>query len=98
LIREDLHADSVIPIRSWNNEIIGGTYRQEIARQFNGVVYPRRQVAENKFSVLKRKFGEALKVRIYRLQIKEIKINVILYNLSRMITTLSFLVIIEEFY
>lgn len=77
---------------------LGGTYRQEIARQFNGVVYPRRQVAENKFPVLKRKSGEALKVRIYRLRIKEIKINVILYNLSRMITTLSFLVLIEEFY
>ena len=48
LIREDLHANSVIPIRSWNNEIIGGTYRQEMARQFNYIIYPRRQIVENK--------------------------------------------------
>jgi len=46
---------SVIPIRSWNNEIIGGTYRQEMARQFNDDIYPRRQLVENKFSVLKKK-------------------------------------------
>ena len=37
LIREDLHANSVIPIRSWNNEIIGGTYRREMAHQFNDI-------------------------------------------------------------
>ena len=34
LIREDLHANSVIPVRSWNNDIVGGTYRQEMALQF----------------------------------------------------------------
>jgi hypothetical protein len=45
---------------------------------------------------LKRMFGEALKARIYRLQVKEIKIKEILYNLSRMISILSFLVLIEE--
>ena len=28
-IREDLHADSIIPIRSWNNEVVGGKYRPE---------------------------------------------------------------------
>ncbi len=47
---------------------------------------------------MKRKFGEALKARTYRLQIKEIKIKVLLYNLSRMISTWLFLVLIEEFY
>jgi hypothetical protein len=30
--REDLHADSIIPIRSENNEVIGGTYCQEMAQ------------------------------------------------------------------
>jgi hypothetical protein len=50
------------------------------------------------FSVLKRKFGESLKARKFRLQVKEIKIKVILYNLSRMILTLSILIFIEEFY
>jgi hypothetical protein len=55
-------------------------------------------MVETVFSVLKRKFGESLKARKFRFQIKEIKIKVILYNLSRLISTLSFLSLIEEFY
>jgi hypothetical protein len=43
-------------------------------------------------------FGEALKARKYRLQVKEIKIKVILYNLSRMISTFAFLILFKEFY
>ena len=35
LIREDLQGESIIPIRSWNNETISGKYRQEMARQFD---------------------------------------------------------------
>ena len=31
LIREDLHANSVIPIHSWNNKIIGSNYRRQMA-------------------------------------------------------------------
>ena len=41
LIREELHANSVIPIRSWNNDIIEGTYRREMAQQFNHIIYLR---------------------------------------------------------
>jgi hypothetical protein len=47
---------------------------------------------------LKRKFGESLKARKYQLQVKEIKIKVILYNLSRAMKSFSVLVVIEEFY
>ena len=83
LIREHLHVNSVIPIRSWKNEIIGGTYRQEMAYQFNGVVYPRRQLVETKFSVLKRKFGGDLKARIFLIQMKEISVKMIVCNLHR---------------
>jgi len=94
LIREDLHSFSVIPIRSWNNEIISGTYRQEMARQFNDVVYPRRQLVENKFSVLKRKFSGDLKARRYLIQMKEIANKMIVCNLHRFLQ----FVIIEVFY
>jgi transposase len=83
LIREDLHANSVIPIRSWNNEIIGGKYRQEMAHQFNDVVYPRRQIVENKFSVLKRKFSGDLKARRFLIQTKEIANKMIVCNIHR---------------
>jgi hypothetical protein len=50
------------------------------------------------FSILKRKFGESLKTRKYRLQVKEIKIKVMLYNFSKMISSFLFLILIEEFY
>jgi hypothetical protein len=53
-------------------------------------------MVETVFSVMKRKFGEALNARKYRLQIKEIKIKIILYNLSRMISSLSFLVLLRN--
>ena len=94
LIREDLHANSVIPIRSWNNEIIGGKYRQEMACQFNNVVYPRRQLVENKFSVLKRKFSADLKARRFLIQTKEIANKMIVCNIHSFLLVL----IIEVFY
>ena len=83
LIREDLHANSVIPIRSWKNEVIGGTYRQEMACQFNDSIYPRRQLVENKFSVLKRKFNGDLKARRFLIQMKEIANKMIVCNIHR---------------
>jgi hypothetical protein len=94
LIREDLHANSVIPIRSWNNEIISGTYRQEMALQFNDVVYPRRQLVENKFSVLKRKFDGDLKARKFLIQMKEISGKMIVCNLHSLLQ----FVVVEVFY
>lgn len=56
-------------------------------------MYHQKNMVETVFSVLKRKFGEFLKARKFRLQIKEIKIKVILSNLSRLISTLSILIL-----
>jgi hypothetical protein len=50
LIREDLHADSIIPIRSWNNDVVGGTYRQEMALQFDDVRYRKRNWSKTSFA------------------------------------------------
>jgi hypothetical protein len=94
LIREDLHADSIIPIRSWSNEFVGGTYRKEMALQFDDVRYRKRQPVENKFSVRKRKFSGDLKARIFTIQKKEIAGKMIVCNIHRF---LQFL-IIEVFY
>jgi hypothetical protein len=82
-IREDLNADSIIPIRSWNNEVIGGTYRQEMALRFDDVRYRRRQLVENMFSVLKRKFCGDLKARRFSIQMKEIAGKMIVCNIHR---------------
>jgi hypothetical protein len=83
LIRYDLHAHSVIPIRSWKNEIISGKYRQEMARQFDSTRYPKRQIVETKFSVLKRKFSGDLKARIFLIKMKEIAGKMIVCNIHR---------------
>jgi len=81
MIREDLHADSIIPIRSWNNDVVGGTYRQEMALHFDDEKYVRRQLVENIFSVLKRKFRGDLKARMFLVQKKEITNKMIVCNI-----------------
>jgi len=98
LICDTLNSCSLIPIRNRKRKRISGYYRRRLALAFDDEKYHQRNKVETVFSVLKRKFGEALKARLFRLQVKEIKIKVILYNLSKMITTLSFLVLVEEFY
>jgi hypothetical protein len=42
LIREELKADSILPVRSWKNEFVGGIYPQEMALHFDDVRYPRK--------------------------------------------------------
>lgn len=54
-----------------------------MACQFNDVVYPRRQLVENKFSVLKRKSGGDLKVRKFLIQSKEIANKMIVCDIHR---------------
>jgi hypothetical protein len=98
LIRDTLNSYSLIPVRNRKRKRISGYYRRRIVQLFDQEKYHQRNKVETVFSVMKRKFGESLKARKYRLQIKEIKIKVILYNLSRMILTFSILIFIEEFY
>jgi hypothetical protein len=98
LIQDTMGSCSLIPVRNRKRKRISGYYRRRIAQSFEEEKYHQRNKVETVFSVLKRKFGEALKARKYRLQVKEIKIKIILYNISRMISTLSFLILFEEFY
>jgi hypothetical protein len=93
-IREDLHSDSIIPLRSWNADHVGGNYRQEMVLNFDTVRYGKRQLVETRFSVLKKRFGGDLKARIFLIQIKEISGKMIVCNIHRF---LQFLVI-EVFY
>ena len=98
IIHDTLHADSLIPIRNRKRKRISGFYRRKIALGFNDLQYHQRNKVETVFSVLKRKFGESMKARKFRFQVKEIKIKIILYNLSRAMNSFSILVVIEEFY
>ena len=98
LIRDTLNSCSLIPIRNRKRKRISGYYRRKMVSLFDSDQYHQRNKVETVFSVLKRRFGESLKSRKYRLQVKEIKIKVILYNLSRMMKLFCVLVLIEEFY
>jgi len=85
LIRDDLNAYSLIPVRTRKRKRIFGVYQRELARFFDKSRYHQRNKVETVFSVLKRKFGEALKARKFQAQIKELKIKLILYNISKII-------------
>ena len=85
LIRDDLNAYSLIPVRTRKRKRISGVYRRELARSFDQTCYHQRNKVETVFSVLKRKFGETLKARKFQAQIKELKIKLIFYNISKII-------------
>jgi hypothetical protein len=94
IIRQDLNADSIIPLRLWKNEIVGGTYRKEMVLRFDDPKYRRRQLVETTFSVLKRKFGGDLKARKFLIQIKEIASKMIVYNILKFLLWFFF----QDFY
>jgi hypothetical protein len=98
LIRDTMHSCSLIPVRTRKRKRISGYYRKRLAQSFDFTRYHQRNKVETAFSVMKRKYGESLKVRKVRLQVKEIKMKVILYNISRLLILCSLPIFIEEFY
>jgi hypothetical protein len=84
LIQDTLNASSFVPVRKRKRKRIFGYYRRSLALSFDREKYHQRNKVKTAFSVLKRKFGDTLKARIFRLQVKEIKIKVILYDISKL--------------
>ena len=85
LIRDDLNSYSLIPIRTRKRKWISGFYRKELSLSFDLTLSHRRNLVGTVFSVLKRKLGEGVKTRKYSGQLKELKIKLILYNISKII-------------
>ena len=83
LIREEIKADSIIPLRVRKRKRIKGKYRKQLYLSFDKIKYNRRNIAETTFSVVKRKFGEVLRARKFYNQVKEIKIKLIVYNINK---------------
>ena len=98
MIRDDLQSFSLIPVKTRKRKRIMGHYRRELSRSFDEHLYHRRNLVETAFSVLKRKFGECLKARKYRNQVKEIKIKIIIYNIGKIPQSFFVFIKIEEFY
>jgi transposase len=88
LIREEIKADSIIPLRVRKRKKIKGKYRRELNNNFDKPKYNKRNIAETTFSVVKRKFGETLRSRNYYNQVKEIKIKLIVYNIDKKVIRL----------
>ena len=83
LIREEMNADSIIPLRQRKRKKVGGKYRKQLHMVFDKIKYNQRNTAETTFSVVKRKFGETLRARKFRNHVKEIKLKLIVYNIDK---------------
>jgi hypothetical protein len=86
LVREDLHAFSIIPARYehvpvWRTH---GKYRKEMKRNYSKLLYNQRNKDETIMSVIKRMFGEHLMSRLTRTQNRELSFRCITYNMHRL--------------
>ncbi|ABE51655.1 Hypothetical protein Mbur_0689 [Methanococcoides burtonii DSM 6242] len=72
-------------MRQRERKRIKGRYRKKMLQEFDSKIYSMRNLSETMFSVLKRKYGENLRARKYRNQVKEVKFKVILHNLDKFI-------------
>ena len=83
LIREEMKADSIIPLRQRKRKKVGGKYRKQLLLVFDKIKYNQMNMVKTTFSVVKRKFGETLMARKFRNQVKEIKLKLIVYNIDK---------------
>ena len=83
LVREYLHAFSVIPARYEHVPIwrTHGRYRKQMKRGYSKLLYNQRNKDETIMSVIKRLFGEHLMSRLTRTQNRELSFRCITYNI-----------------
>ena len=86
LVREDLHALSIIPARYEHVPIwrTHGRHRKQMKRGYSKVLYNQRNKDETIVSVIKRLFGEHLMSRSIRTQNRELSFRCITYNMHRL--------------
>jgi hypothetical protein len=86
LVREKLHAFSIIPTRYEDVPIwrTYGRYRKQMKRSYSKPLYHQRNKDETIVSVIKRLFGEHISSRHVRTQNRELSFRCIAYNLHRL--------------
>ncbi|HKG41749.1 MAG TPA: IS5 family transposase [Nitrososphaeraceae archaeon] len=86
LVREDLHAFSVIPSRYEHVPIwrTHGMYRKQMKRGYSKILYNQRNKDETIVSVIKRLFGEHITSRLVRTQNRELSFRCMAYNMHRL--------------
>jgi hypothetical protein len=86
LVRENLHAFSIIPARYEHVPIwrTHGKYRKRMKRGYSKLLYNQRNKDETIVSVIKRLFGEYLMSRLIKTQNRELSFRCITYNMHRL--------------
>jgi transposase len=93
LIREEIKADSIVPVRERKRKKIKGEYRKQLYLIFDNNRYNRRNIVEAIISVVKRKFGETIRARKFRNQVKEIKVKIIVYNINKKVIAIIYIIL-----
>ena len=95
LVRETLHAFSVIPARYEHVPIwrTHGRYRKQMKRGYNERLYNQRNKHETIMSVIKRLFGEYISSRLVKTQNRELSFRCIAYNMHRLTNIVIFVMI-----
>ena len=95
LVRETLHAFSVIPARYEHVPIwrTHGRYRKQMKRGYNELLYNQRNKDETIMSVIKRLFGEYISSRLVKTQNRELSFRCIAYNMHRLTNIVIFVMI-----
>ena len=98
LVREELHAFSVIPARYEHVPIwkTHGRYRKQMKRGYSKLLYGQRNKDETILSVIKRLFGEHITSRLVRTQNRELCLRCIAYNMHRLTNLVIILVVSTE--
>ncbi len=91
LLRDELHAQSVIPARQqyvpvWRT---GGRYRKEMKRGYPEKTYHQRSKDETIFSVVKRTMGDEVRSVKTKGQNNEMRLRLIAYNAMRIANVAS---------
>lgn len=94
-VRDDVGAVSVIPVRKRGK--VWGRYRKMMDDNFDRSVYNRRSVAECVFSIVKRRFGDTVYSRSWKLQKKELKLMFAAHNVQRYVMK-CVIISVEDFY
>jgi hypothetical protein len=85
LLREELHALSIIPTRHEDVPIwrTRGRYRKEMKRGYSKKTYHQRSKDETIFSVVKRTMGDEVRSIGVKAQNNEVRMKIISYNAAR---------------
>jgi hypothetical protein len=95
LVREDLHAFSIIPARYEHVPIwrTRGRCRKEMKCGYSKLLYNQRNKDETIMSVIKRLFGEHLMSRLTRTQNRELSFRCITYNMHRLTNLITLMMV-----